>query len=154
MTGYRVGLLLICCYLVSGCTDDRNGKFVTHWIACEKSGNGDWLVADREFYNRFNVIGKSEYQVSFDTQRVVTSRLSALKDCIVFDRKNWFCDGHTRLSNQVHDGNKMNYCDSSPGYCFLHLGIFYRLYIYFGGVGQADRSCRVMSDTFDRRISE
>jgi len=141
--------LLLLGFAVAGCDIDREGELVTHWIACQRSQNGDWTSADKDLFSRFGLVHESRYQVSFAGQRVVSAIGYDLKKCTVYDRRNWTCIANDGSSVVVKDGESRISCGRSTGLCFLDVGIISRTVIVLRGVEEADRLCKGYSDSFD-----
>lgn len=170
----RVLLFTFASLVISGCFNDREGEFVTHWITCRESlpasgGTGlppgfrpglppgfrpvpKW-VADRSFSNRFDIVLDSRYQVSFASQRVVSSTgPSEFKKCTVYDRKNWTCEDFDGSLLAVKDGSRPLSCSKASGLCFLEVTLISRAIILFRGVDEAERLCNLHSQAFESFI--
>jgi hypothetical protein len=137
--------------LALGCSgfSDREGELVRHWITCLKSqSSGSWGATDK--YNRFSVVHDSRYQVSFASQRVVSS-IGPLEfsKCVVYDRKNWTCqdfDGSTLI---VEGGSRGTNCSKATRACYLDVGLLQRAIILSRGVKAADHLCDTYSAAFE-----
>lgn len=142
-------VLASACLLMSACFSDREGELVTHWIACQKSEAGKWVSADRSFSNRFNIVHESRYQVSFASQRVISSTGLEFKKCAVYDRRNWTCNDSDSSLFVVKDGGRPLSCSKPSGLCFLEVRLISRAVIIFRGVDEAERLCNIYSEAFE-----
>jgi hypothetical protein len=135
---------------VAGCDatfSDREGELVTHWIACQKSrGSEKWVALDK--YNRFSVVHTSRYQVSFASQRVVSSTGLEFKKCTVYNRKNWTCDDFDGSRLMIEDGSKPMKCSKASGVCYTEVGRIFRAILLVRGVEAADSLCDSQSVAF------
>ncbi len=144
-------VLLLLCVPLSGCIEyGREGKFVSHGIDCKKATDGDWTLARKGVYNRFNVVHETRYQVSFAAQRVVSDTGSAFKNCRVYDRGNWQCDD-VDGSSIVASGGKMQgtSCSKIFNSCSLEVNRLDRIMILVGDIEAAERLCKNHSKEFD-----
>ena len=139
------------CLLIYGCFNfgDREGELVRHWITCRKSEAGKWVSADRPFSNRFNIVHESRYQVSFASQRVISSTGLELKKCTVYDRKNWTCNDTDGRLFIVEGGKRPLSCSKGSGLCFLEVNLISRATIVFRGLDEAERFCNLYSEAFE-----
>jgi hypothetical protein len=149
----QIPLLLLWGLVLFGCTNEREGEFVTHWLACQKSEVGKWVSADRSLFNRFDIIHESRYQVSFASQRVVSSTGFELKNCTVYDRNNWDCKDIDGSLFVVKDGQgPLLNCGKATGLCFLRANFLNRASILLRGGEEADRLCSVFSEGFEMHL--
>jgi hypothetical protein len=136
--------------VLSACTDpEREGEFVSHWIDCKRSGDGTWEATNKDIKHRFNVVHKSRYQVSFTGQHVVSANGIALKDCVVFDRENWWCKNADGSALGVTEGTKQIACSKRFKSCSLPVSILDRLMILVVGLDMADSVCESASSQLD-----
>lgn len=142
-------LLLFWCLVAAGCSNDREGELVDHWIACQKSETGKWVSVDSAS-TRFGIVRESRYQVSFANQRVVSSIGYALLNCTVYDRNNWTCDDINGLRKVVRGGEGPIDCGGEL--CFHHVNLFNRSVILLRGVKEAERLCGLFSEQFEREF--
>ena len=144
-------LLLTAAFLmIAGCSSDREGELVRHYISCEKSQAGKWVSPDRRIFNRLTIVHKSRYQVSFANQRVVASGALKLKKCTVYDVRNWRCNDTDGSPFDVVNGGKTFYsCGRASRFCGLDVNFIKRAIIFIRGVDEAERLCNISSETFD-----
>ena len=142
-------VLLLLCVSISGCTEyGREGKFVSHWIACKKVTDGNWTLANK-YYNRFNVVHESRYQVSFATQRVVAGTIFALKNCTVYNRENWRCEDPVDGTKFLVSEGEMIGTNCTYDSCSLEVDSLDRITILIGGIEVAERLCKRSSKFLD-----
>lgn len=147
---FHMLILLFWCLVLTGCFNNLEGEFVHHWIGCSKSEAGKWVTADRFLFNRFNIVYKSRYRVSFANQRVVSSIGLELKDCTVYDRNNWNCKDRDGSLFAVEDGQGPYIgCSKIREFCFNYVNRINRVVILFRGVKEADRLCGISSESFE-----
>ncbi len=143
-------LLLSVCLVISGCSNEREGELVGRWIACEKSETGKWVSSDKVLFDRFDIVHESRYQVSFSSQRVVSSTGIELRNCTVYDRNNWTCKDTDGSLLVVKDGKlPSTSCSKATGNCYLQANLFNRGIILVRGVKEADRLCGQWSEGFE-----
>ncbi len=142
-------VLLRLCVSLSACIEDgREGKFVSHWIACEKGADGSWTLAKKD-YNRLNVVYESRFQVSFAAQRVVAGTITALKNCTVYNRENWRCEDPVDGTKFfVSEGERLGTSCISDS-CSLEVDSIDRIMILIGGTRVAERMCKNKSRFLD-----
>lgn len=147
MTILRRGLLFFSTFLMlSGCLD-REGELVTHWIVCSKNESGKWVSPSHRVSSRFEIVTESRYQVSFLTQRVVSSTGIELKKCTVYDIKNWTCEDIDGSLFIVTNGEKALSCGG--GACYLSVGLIPRVKTILGGTKEIERICNDYSFVFE-----
>jgi len=140
------------CLLIYGCFNfgDREGELVRHWITCQKSESGKWVSADRSFSNRFDIVHESRYQVSFASQRVISSVGVELRKCTVYNRRNWRCDDGVDNLYVVENGRTtLPICSKVSGTCSLQVSPISRAIIVLRGVNEAERLCNIYSGAFE-----
>jgi len=139
---WAVLLLGFVFWLVSRNTTD--GIYESNYINCEKpAGSKEWRSDLLNIADRWSAIEETDYQVSFQAQRVVAEFSHALKGCEVFDRKNWMCDG----GFTVRDGDMSTRCtELDRPFCSLHLDWISHPLVYIRG---ADWMCTTSSTVLD-----
>lgn len=147
----RAILLVLLCVSLSGCTEyGLEGKFVRHWIGCKKGADGSWTLAEKDSYDRFNVVHEARYQVSFAGQRVVANTATAFKNCTVYNRGNWQCEDPADGTRYVVSGGEIlgTFCIGIFG-CSLEVDSIDRITILIGGTKVAERLCKNSSRFLD-----
>ena len=134
-------LLLAAFLLIAGCSGDHEGELVRHWISCERSKAGKWVSPDRRLFNRFDIVFKSRYRVSFAKQLVVTPTGPQFTNCTVYDVKNWRCNDLDGSPFKIVNGEKVFHCGRSWSACYLGVNLFERVLILFRGVDEVERIC-------------
>ena len=148
----RAILLVLLCVSLSGCTEyGLEGKFVRHWILCEKGADGSWALEEKDYYDRFNVVYESRYQVSFAGQRVVADTATAFKNCTVYNRGNWQCEDPADGTRYVVSGGEIlgTFCIGMLDPCSLEVDSIDRIMILIGGTRVAERMCKNKSRFLD-----
>jgi|SRR3989344_676692 len=106
--------------------------------------------SDQSLFDRFDIVHESRYQVSFASQRVVSSTGMELKNCTVYDRNNWSCKNTDGSLLIVKDGKTpVTTCSKATGTCYLEANLFNRTVILVRGVKEADRLCGQWSEGFE-----
>ena len=117
------------------------GAYETSYISCEKpDGAEKWRS---RYPGRWGAIREDRYEVSFQSQLVVSAEINKLRDCTVFDRNNWRCG----VAPVVRDGDMQPMCsDLVTPSCLLPLGAITHTLVYVAG---SDWMCRTESNVLD-----
>lgn len=85
--------MIVCLYVITGINLDKNISTVyTVWCSVDD-------YDQQKEANAFDCKGqlipvKKEYRINKDTNEVISKRfLTIYKNCIIFDKKNWGCNG-------------------------------------------------------------
>jgi hypothetical protein len=142
-----------------GCTHNE----LTTWsVACHKREDGRWgsLLKDPQLYSRFELVSRSRYRVSFDTQRVISEDQPGYRDpyghgvtftdCIVFDARNWSCRDHDGTILKVQGGWYAPNPHCTPGgLCLVQVGVVGHALILLRGHAWVDALCNQYSRVFE-----
>lgn len=133
-------------------------ELTIHEVSCERREDGRWGSShDPRFSSRFELVSRSRYRVSFDTQRVVTEGQPEYRvtftDCVVFDPRNWSCRDNDGRILRIKDGwYAPNPFCTSGGLCLVQVNAVQHALILLRGHAWVDTLCNRYSRVFELEV--